>query len=204
MAKVRIGFSRLSVPNQIERALNITGKMTGNAHFPTPRPTLDAVKTANNALEKLYNESRNKDRLKLKLMAGSRKALLKVINELAAYVENVSEGSEEIIRSSGFDVVGKRVFTNDTAGPVYNLRLSDGRVSGSLRGDWNEAANAVIYRVEVATDRAFTAIVKTKYTTKLHKEITGLKANISHWVRVTAIGREEEGSTCQGAELKVR
>jgi hypothetical protein len=46
MALVKLGFSRLSVPAKIQSARNIVAKMTGNAKFPTPVPTLASITTA--------------------------------------------------------------------------------------------------------------------------------------------------------------
>lgn len=51
MAKVKLGFSGLSVPVQIERARNIIQKLVLNPDFPSPNPTLAVMGTAINKLE---------------------------------------------------------------------------------------------------------------------------------------------------------
>lgn len=194
MARVKIGFNRVPVPKQIERSRLITGKMTGNPAFASPKPTLTAVKNATNALEKVYNESRGGSLTKMAIVRLRRKEMVELINLLAAYVQNASDGDAEIILSSGFDLVGERKEKSDTAGRATNLRLSNKPGSRSIRADWNAATDAVIYRVEVATDSEFTNIVQKKYTTKLHKVIHGLTEGTNYYVRVIAIGHENEGA----------
>ena len=105
MAKVKIGMKGLTVPEQIERARLIVTNMTGNADYTTPSPALTVISTAADALETAYNESRNRDKVKVALMRMRRKELLYVINQLGAYVQQASGGDEEKIFSSGLILI---------------------------------------------------------------------------------------------------
>ena len=87
MAKLKMGFDKLTVPSQVERARNIINSISGNANFTTPNPTLADVTTANNALETAFNESRYRDKNKVATMRLRRKELLFLITQLAAYVQ---------------------------------------------------------------------------------------------------------------------
>ncbi len=46
MAKIRLNFSRLPVPQKIAKAQQIVTAITGNANFPTPSPVLANITTA--------------------------------------------------------------------------------------------------------------------------------------------------------------
>src|SRR5437762_1048104 len=105
MARVKLGFSGLSVPAQIERGRSIVVEMSGNANFPTPNPALAGVTTAINALETAYNESRGRDKVKMDIMRLRRAEFLNLMRTLGAYVQETTAGDEEEILSSGFAVV---------------------------------------------------------------------------------------------------
>lgn len=57
MAKVKLGLRGLTVVQKVEYARQIVSKMTGNAVFPTPVPSLAAVNTAALAAETAYNDA---------------------------------------------------------------------------------------------------------------------------------------------------
>lgn len=194
MAKVKIGFSGLSVSEQVERARLIIGKMTGNATYPTPNPTLLVVGAAADALETAYNESRNRDKIKVAALKLRRKEMLFLANQLGAYVQEASDGDAEKIFSSGFSVRGTKTPHPDIAGMVGNVRLSDGSNSGKVRVDFDKASDAVIYIIEASRTIDFSDENLLKgVTTKTHKEIGGLTVGIKYWVRVFGLGREEVG-----------
>jgi hypothetical protein len=68
MSKVIMGYRGLSVSDQVERSRDIKGKMTDNVHFAAPNPTMAAFGLAIDALEVAYNESRNRDKVKMVTM----------------------------------------------------------------------------------------------------------------------------------------
>lgn len=200
-----MGFSNLSVPEQIERARLIVFKMTGNATYATPNPSLASVTAANDALEDAYNISRNRDKVLVAAMRLRRKELLFIISQLAAYVQQASDGDEEKISSSGFSVRGKGTPRPVIAGMVHDVRLSDGSKSGRVKVDWNKADDAVIYLVEYSLDSSDSAEFKIAgITTSLHKEIGDYTPGQKLWVRITALGREEAGPASETVSIIVR
>ncbi len=205
MSKVKMGFSNLSVPEQIERARQIVFKMTGNVNYTTPNPSLANMTAANDALEDAYNASRNRDKEKVAAMRLRRKELLFGISQLAAYVQQASDGNEEKILSSGFSVRGTNTPHPVIAGLVHDVQLSDGSKSGRVRVDWKKADDAVIYIVETAPDSSAPLEFKTAgVTTSLHKEIGDYTPGTKVWVRVTALGREEAGPASEPVSIIVR
>ena len=204
MSKVKIGFTGLTVPEQIERARLIVTNMAVNANYTTPVPALKAVDAAITALENAYNASRSRDKNKVADMKLRKKELLFIITQLAAYVQEASLGDNEKIRSSGFDVVPPRTPHSDTAGDVINVRISDGTVKGSIRVDFDKADNAVIYGIVVGNDADFKNPEPKGITTKTHKEIDGFNSETRVWIRVIALGRENPGSFSEAVSYMVR
>jgi len=205
MTKVKIGFSGLTVPEQIERARHIHGEMTGNANFTTPVPALTVVDAAVTALENAYNDSRSRDKNKVAAMYLRRKELLVIIGQEAAYVQEASGGDAEKIRSSGFDTAKPRTPRPVIAGEVSNLRLSDGSNHGRIRVDWDKADDAVMYVVRASLNADFTDDLDPKgITTKTTKEIGNFDPGVKVWVKVIALGREEFGPDCEPQNIIVR
>jgi len=204
MSKTKIGFSGLTVPEQIERARNIHTLMTGNVNFTTPVPALTVVNTAITALETAYNESRGRDKNKVALMRLRRREFLYVMSQEGAYVQEASGGEEEKILSSGYDVVGPKTPHSDTAGPISNLRATDGSVNGKIRVDWDKALDAVNYVVLVSLDGDFKNPEPKGVTTKTHKEIGDFESGTSVWIKIIPIGRENIGPHSETVVFKLR
>src|SRR5688572_28335559 len=125
MARIKLGFSLLNVPAQIERGRNITTLMTGNTNYPTPSPTLAAVDAIIDALEVAYNESRNRDTVKMEIMRTRRAELLAIIRQLGAYVQNASLGNALVTLTSGFSVVPPRS-PKPPVQQILDLRIAEG------------------------------------------------------------------------------
>lgn len=204
MAKVKMGFAKLNVPEQVERSRSIVSALTGNAVYPAPVPALNIVSDAATALETAYNESRNRDKNKVAIMRLRRKELLALIVQLAAYVQEASGGNEEKILSSGFSTAKPPSPHSDTAGPVYNLQLKDGSAEGKIRVDFDKATDAVLYLVLVAFDPDFSKQEPKGITTKTHKEIGNFDTGTKVWVKVIALGRENPGTPSDAVPFIVR
>jgi hypothetical protein len=206
MATVKMGFSGLSVTEQIERTRHLITKMTGNANYTTPKPTLVVVGASADALESAYNASRGRDKNLMIAMRLRRKEMLYITSQLAAYVQEASEGDEEIILSSGFDVRKRGTPGSVTPGVVYNVRLSDGSTSGKIRAEWNEADNAINYVMMLSDTADFSNMKLDRVftTTKLRKEFGGLNPGSTYWVKVIALGREEFGTPSEAASIIAR
>ncbi len=204
MSKVKIGFSGLNVPEQIERTRLITGKMDGNALYVTPVPALVDVNKAADDLEDAYNASRGRDKVKTAEMRLRRKELLFLIGQLSVYVQQASGADGEKILSSGFDVAKTKTPKPVVAGEVHNLRVDDGTTSGRIKAEWDKATDAVMYMVEVSKLADFSTIDKRGFTTKTQKEHGGFAPGTKYWVRITALGREEAGTVSEPVSIIAR
>jgi hypothetical protein len=59
MAKARLNFRRLSVPEKIAKAKQIVTSLTGNPNFPNPSPPLATMTTGINDLEGAYTTTQS-------------------------------------------------------------------------------------------------------------------------------------------------
>src|ERR1700712_1398843 len=104
MAQVKMGFSDLNIPGQIQRAHLVHDSMVGSGNFPNATDALAALDNANNLLEQAYQDSRDGGKTKIAAMHLRNEEMLQDVVVLAGIVQSVSKGDAEIIRSSGFDV----------------------------------------------------------------------------------------------------
>ncbi len=204
MAKVKMGYDRLKVPEQVARTRAIISAMNGNPNYPSPVPSLGDVASANNALETAYNESRGRDKDKAAIMRMRRKELLGLIVQLAGYVQQASAGDEEKILSSGFDVVRRGVPGSATPEQVMNVRLGDGSASGLVKVRWAKTAGAVNYIIESSLNSDFSGSIQRTSTTSIQKEIGEYTPATTVWVRVYALGRQNPGTTSVPVSIIVR
>ena len=148
MARVKLGFARLSVADKILTARAVVNKMTGNPAYPTPQPDLSAVTDATNALELAAQEA---------LKGGTDKTLAKhiaesVLNELMSalvdYVQVASKGEPLTIESSGMEIRKERTpATKPTA--VQDARANVGGNAGEINLFWGSVSGVKSYVVEM-------------------------------------------------------
>lgn len=204
MSKVKMGFNRLTVPSKIEKSRLVISRITGNAVYPAPVPSVIDLTSATDAVEVAYTESRNRDKEKMAILRQRVSELDYLISQMAAYVQQASGGDELKILSSGFDVRKEPEPKSDTAGEVINLRLSDGAVNGKVRVDFDRASNAVLYVVSVSESGDPEKVEPKGFTSKTFKEIGDYSAGTKICVRVMALGRENPGTPSDPAFFMVR
>lgn len=194
MAKVKIGFSGLSVIDQVMRGFHICEKMKGNVNFTDPKPTLAVFRDSVVQLEEAYRKSRDRDRKLIQIMDIRRAEMLELVRQLAAYVQVASMGDEEKIRSSGFDVV-KKGAARPHVHQVMRLRLRQGASPASLRAIWQAVTGAESYEIQLSMDgpddkffRHYLTVVGSRVN------LLDLEAGRIYWVRVRAVGRKGYGT----------
>lgn len=113
----------MSVSELIAFALHVVTKMTGNAFFPTPSPSLGSLYNAGIALQNASDQAQGGGTQQTAVMHQKRELLEGVLTSEGHYVEdtandpaNAATGAEAIILSAGmivkqFNPPQKRVFT---------------------------------------------------------------------------------------------
>jgi len=191
MAKLKMGFSRLTTLAKIERFQTIIGLMTGNVNFTSPNPTLANCALAKDAARTAYDNSRDGGRLLTAILRQRMKEMMALVNQLAAYVENVAGGDALIILSSGFDVVQRG--DAPPVGQVVGIRTQNGISLGSISVVWDKVPSAGAYVVEISETSAAGPFQFYRVALKASMDLTGLVPGKTYWIRIYAVGRFEDG-----------
>ena len=191
MAKAKLNFRRLSVPEKIAKAKQIVTALTGNADFPNPVPPLATLTTAANSLETTYNTAQaNKQTWKASLpdQATAEDALDKLISQCQSYVESVAGTDEGKISSVGMEPKGPSG-PSVALDPTTSLEVANGDHDGELDLNWDRAAGAKSYLIQQSLDpNVATGWTQVGASTKSSITISGLTSGTRYWFRVAAVG----------------
>jgi hypothetical protein len=191
MGKVKLNFSRLTIPEKLSRVKQITTALTGNPNFPSPQPTLAQVTAAANDLEGAANTAQVA-RQQAKTATSKRDALEEVLNtmmgQLAAHVESISGDDETKILSAGMDVRDTTTPGSDPPSPPAALAMTEGDHGGELDAQWDRDARARSYITELSTNPNDPALWKQALVvTTSHATFSGLTSGQRYWCRVAAV-----------------
>lgn len=188
--KIKLNLARLTVPQLLVFSQEVNNKMMGNAWFTTPNPSLatlgsqysaanSAATTAEAAQQTAVQRTLERDNQVL--------VLENMLNQLAAYVENVTGGDTAKILSAGFAV-------RSAGGPVgqlpapENMGAAVGSDAGQFMASWDRVPKANSYEVATCADPVNEngwahrgSVTRTKF------QITGATSGVRCWVRVRAI-----------------
>ena len=192
MSRTKNDFNK-PVLEQIAISRDRQTKITGNPYYVTPDPSMATMKTATDAVETAYNEALNNDKEKKSVLRIKRKELVVLMRLLCYYVQQTSEGGEEIILSSGFSVY-------KTPAPVAlpvapdGVKVKPATIAGELETFWKPMGTAKSYQVELSATEDFAVVVTGDVVTKAAFKATGLAAGTKYWVRVRAINAAGKGA----------
>lgn len=188
MRQVKLEFSRLTIPVKIQKARNIVAKMTGNTNFTTPVPALTAVTTAINKLEASHEAALDGGSAKKAAMSIDDAALMTLMKQLAAYVQDITLGDELKIISSGMDVRRLKSAPQPLTAPVDSRVELNGN-AGEVMLRWKAVKGARSYIIEStstpgdeATWTHFDVSTRTRFLA------TNLSSLTIVWFRVAAHG----------------
>lgn len=179
----------MSPTDKVAKALLVETKMTGNAEFPTPNPTLAELKVGRETLETAIVEAAGGDHAKVFARNVAEAALDDLLVRMAMYVSNTSAGNELTILSSGFELRKQP----ESIGPLDappDLEARTGALPGTIDLRCKPVKGAYYYQVQVnATDPDVEAnwapiafISRASYTA------IGLDPGKHYWFRMTALG----------------
>ena len=206
MAKVKLALNTLTVDETMALANTVKTALTGNANFTTPTPSLATFGTQlTTASTKIaaYNS------LVAAATAGlaDRDAGVAVVKasltQLCDYVQSASGGDAVKIESAGMSVRADR--TPVTMTQVLNLAVSEGDNPASLDAMWKPVAGVRSYECQVnSSDPNVEANWSFKQSTsKSSVTLTGLTSGTKVWVRVRAIGGNDNAGPYSDPATKV-
>jgi hypothetical protein len=191
MATIKLGFTRLPTSNKIVQARLYVSKMSNNAAFAAPEPTLASIAAAATTLENAYNAAKDGSKTKIAEAKAATTALVQLINLLATYVQYQSKGDATLIESTGFAVRQLNNKANDMP-MVTNVIAAIGINDGEVQLKWKRIPTCKIYLIEQSPDGntnwTYTSESPTRTTT-----LKGLPTATKIWLRIAAFGAKGKG-----------
>lgn len=188
---IRLGISGKTIDEFLVYVQNIIDKMTGNASYPTPDPTLADLQNELdllNTLQKKALKGSVEDTLKRDKQYAKVK---KMVTKLGAYVEWKSDGDPVIIASSGFE--NKKVRTPGGALAAPAALSAKSTVSTKADLKFNKVVGRRIYVIQMSTNIASNAWTEAGKTTKTKFTVPNLVSGRQYWFRVCASGLGGDG-----------
>ena len=192
--KIKLDLAGLTVPQKFALIRQVVIKLTGNANFPSPNPSLAALTALANELEASYlKQQTDQQTSKTSTTALHTKetAANAGLNSLSNHVEEVSGGIKEKIESAGLEVRAPGTPTTSLPAP-QNLSVTAGDNEGELDAACDPVAKSTSYEWQTSDDPPTnTSWTYAKTTTKSSTTLTGLASGTKKWVRNRALGPNE-------------
>ena len=170
------------------KAESIVLALTDNVNFPSPSPTIAALKEAITAFSAAMAAAVDGGRMRISERKVARKALEGLLIQLSAYVMMTANGDVNILISSGLDVYKDRESRAPVAAPQAP-ELSSGTNSGEVILKVAVVRGATSYFFEYTDDPLNGSSVWHQSVDSRSKSfITGLQAGKKYWFRVVAVG----------------
>jgi hypothetical protein len=194
MSKVSLlkSFSRLNDAELEVKSHTISAKMTNNANFPSPIPSIAELDAGTLAFQIALTNSNGGGKDKTIIKKLKRDTLEEILFELGVFVEQNCNNDEVIALSSGFDLAKKKEKHGALPAPT-GLTLSDGPTKGSILAECDSVAHANGYIFKYTPDPLTpNSVWQTKTVTKTKVVISGLESGKRYWFSVAALSTEDE------------
>lgn len=200
---INVGISKANAKEVRDRlALHIL-RLTGNASFPSPTPTLLVLQGLHDTLDTLITEAKDS-----KMARGQRDAKAKLgraaISQLAAYVWLTCDGDQLKIESAGF-VVRKEPTPAHVPVQVKGLEATAEKTSGKISLKWtsllDDSIRYIVQRKKNYNDPEWENL---GLSTKANWEVTGCEPGHVYFFRIIAIngkGAGPESDICEQRSL---
>lgn len=177
-------------PELVVKTTHVVEQMTGNSNFPTPNPPLEVITEANASFASALQNVEGGSREDTVVKNNRRKILENLLKIETEYVQQVSEGNEAIILSSGFDVNKKPAIV----GPLpkaSGLIVKAGENKGSIMVACNVVPNAAFYEFEYTDAPVHAGSIWNKRTSTKHRLlIEGLTSGKQYVFHVAGAGSD--------------
>ena len=197
MADVKVGLRNLSVAQKTAKATAIVDQMTGNASFPTPNPALVDVTTKTTALEAAQSAAdaiKQASKSQTVLLNLTEDDLDALLSQLADYVNNTAAGDEQMILSSGFDVIDTEGYVDPLYAPE-DFHGTTGDEVGEANLMWNKLKNVGnhtynVFGKKYAVDEDFALMAGTDQT---KVDIKGLDTSAKYEFYLVGVKENQPG-----------
>ncbi|MBA3663421.1 MAG: fibronectin type III domain-containing protein [Bacteroidetes bacterium] len=185
--KVALNISKLSVPQKINKGRLFVDSIGNNPNvFSNPTPPLAILLLALDDLEAAWNQASDGGKSKTALMHDKERIVMKLLNDLAHYVESIADGDEQVIHLASMTVKAIGIKT-----PVdFELILPDDLGAVGLKC---KARPKTLYRWEYCLNPMNTDTWSVATTTDVSSTWIGnLTSNVLYWFRVVLINKAGE------------
>lgn len=190
---VKVGLQGKNATSFVAYARNIITKLTGNADFPSPEPSLTDYTTAIDELDSANQAALNGGSEEI-LIREQKYAIAKMLtNQLGAYVEFRANGDVVKIASTGFEH-RKQPAPLPPLDQVKGLAATANVIHGQVDLRWKTVKGARIYAVMISEDIVNSPFKLIGKSSKIKFSITGLKSGAQYWFKVMAIGVGNDGA----------
>jgi hypothetical protein len=198
--KVKLALRSKNVPKKIEFSRTVYDAMNGNANFSSPSPSLAILKSVTDALEAAYIERQTGAHLAVAQMHLAETVFDVLMTAVGAYVDNVAQGSGQVILSAGLETRKQKAPVGIPA-KVENLRARPLDVSGTIRLLWKNVYGVFSYNVYVkADDEADEQYKLIAQPTGSRLTLDGLQSGVFYRFRVEAVGAAGKGALSDSAK----
>jgi len=189
--KAIISFAKVKEHDFTDLAQNIVNKMTGNAYFPKPTPTLSVLQAAINEYADALAKCNDGTKVDTDNKNTKRAALEKHLGHLANYVNTIAEGDITKLDSSDFPLTKLPEPVGILPAPT-DFKVLDGVIPGQVAVEWNKVPQALAYVMVYATMPAPANIEDWhgKTFTSIKNNISGLESGKKYVFKVAATSRK--------------
>lgn len=192
MARVKLGFSRLTTAEKLLKARTIVTAMTGNPNFLTPPPTPDllVVTASTDALELAAQNAAKGGTDKTLIKNVAEDELNNLMSQLADYVQVASAGDPVIIESSGMDVKSSATppqLLGAVLGPVAKVAGNPGEINIL----WDKLEGAKSYVVEMLVTIKDGTVVDPIPDPGGEGEVVTESESGSEWMRIDTVTKSK-------------
>jgi len=189
-AKITLGLSELTPEQKVlfteER---ITSLNTNAVTFPAPNPPVLVLTTAKNNLDTRLKAIAQQESLldaERSYAVTEEAALDALLQQEAAYVENIAKGEASIILLSGFPLAQEPTPIGQLSPPQNLLGIATD-IEGETRLKWNRVHGAKSYIVECSANPngPWAPVTVTKRISCVAQNLT---PGTKYWFRVRAVG----------------
>jgi hypothetical protein len=198
MADVDLDLDELTVPELLAASSRLADGLSGNEHFPAPRPPVAELAAIVEDLAAAQEEYRQQ-RLRLNelktSMDGIVKRLKEVVTSEVVYVQEASEGDAKKILSANLHVERSiSLWPFGGLDRVKELSASAGDQRGEVDLAWDPVRGADGYEVEISRESSgHDGWESAAATTKSRTTVEQLDSRHRYWFRVRAVTESSTG-----------
>ena len=192
--KIKLEITGLNATLLIEKSFRIISKMTGNASFPTPTPSMADLTAATKDLAEAARIASGGDRQAILIRKDKERVVANMLRTLGAYVTVEGNGDGSVLDSSGFELQ-RLPEPQPPIGRPTGLVTERGAHAGAITVGWKSVKGAMSYVLQVST--VGKPLVEDDWTpalltTKVKVGFPNMEIGKYFYYRVKAIGRNSE------------